>query len=137
MRVDIHHHAPPVDTRVLDKLDLILAEQELLMNSLERIEAAAAAYDGIEDRIAAMITDLKHQLADALSGTKLPPDVEARLAAIFPHLEENNGKLTEILTAAQPAADPAPVPVESPVTSTALPDEPAPTGTTDQQASEA
>lgn len=109
MRIDIHvhHHAPPVDTRALDKLDLILACMENLMTSLERIEAAVAKQTTLEDSALALITDLKHQVADALSGTRLPPDVEARLAAIFPTLEANNDRVTAALVANTDAA-PAP-----------------------------
>lgn len=112
MRLDIHHHA---DQRVIDALDFIKATQELIMDSLDRIEAAAARETTIEASIAAMVTDLKNQLADALSGTKLPPEVEARLAAIFPTLEANNDKLTAIITANTPADPPAgPAPASPP-----------------------
>lgn len=115
MRLDIYHHA---DQRVVDKLDMIISTQELIMDSLDRIEAAAARETTLEASVAAMVTDLKSQLADALSGTKLPPDVEARLAAIFPTLEANNDKLTSILTAntpAAPPADPKPTPDPAPI----------------------
>lgn len=100
MRLDIHlhHHADPVDTRVVDKIDLISAQLEILMDALDRIEAAAARQTTLEASIAAMVTDLKHQVSDALANTKLPADVEARLAAIFPTLEANNDRLTSILT---------------------------------------
>lgn len=131
MRLDIHmhHHADPVDTRVLDKLDLILAYLENLMTSLDRIEAAVAKQTTLEDSALALITDLKHQVADALAGAKLPPDVEARLAAIFPVLEGNNDRVAAAIvantgvvpgptTTPPPVADPAPTTTDAPAAPT-------------------
>lgn len=127
--IHVHHHADPVDTRAIDKLDLISAQLEIIMDSLDRIEAAAARETTLEASVAAMVTDLKGQLADALSGTKLPADVEARLAAIFPTLEANNDRLTSILTANTAAAPAAPDPKPDPAPTTAT-DAPSSSGTT-------
>lgn len=39
------------------------------------------------DRVRAFVSGVKHQVADALSGARLPAENEARLASIFPDLE--------------------------------------------------
>lgn len=106
MHLHIHHHA---DQRVVDKLDMILATQEILMDSIDRIVADVAAQSTEIESLKAFIVSLKNQVADALSGTTLPPAVEARLAAIFPPLEANTQAIADAIAAtpAPPAAAPA------------------------------
>lgn len=129
MHLHIHHHA---DQRVVDKLDMILATQEILMDSIDRIVADVTAQSTEIESLKAFIVSLKNQVADALSGTTLPPAVEARLAAIFPPLEANTQAIADAI-AATPAppvvapADPAPVPADP------VPADPAPV-TTDPNA---
>ena len=48
-----------------------------------------------EGKLAALITAIKHEVADALEGANLPPDNRSRLAAVFPDLEANTGRLHE------------------------------------------
>lgn len=106
MHLHIHHHA---DQRVVDKLDMILATQEILMDSIDRIVADVTAQSTEIESLKAFIVSLKNQIADALSGTTLPPAVEARLAAIFPPLEANTQAIADAIAAtpAPPAATPA------------------------------
>jgi len=122
MHLHIHHHA---DQRVIDKLDLLLATGELIMDSIDRLIDDVAKQKTVTDSTLALIQNLKNQVADALSGTKLPPAVEARLAAIFPDLESNTDRLTTAITDNTPAApaptsDPTPAPVDT------APSDPAP-----------
>lgn len=51
------------------------------------------------DSIQALIDGIKQQLADALSGTTLPADVQAKVDAVFAGLEANKAKLDKALNA--------------------------------------
>lgn len=111
MRLDIYHHA---DQRVVDKLDMILATQEILMDNADRIIADVQAQKTVIDGLKAFIAGLKGQIADALAGAKLSAEHEAKLAAIFPDLEANTDAITQAITT-QPDGSPAPAPTPDPV----------------------
>lgn len=114
MRLDIYHHA---DQRVVDKLDLLLATGEIMMDTIDRLIEDVAKQKTVIDSTTALIVNLKHQVAEALASAKLPPEAAAKLALIFPDLEANTASLAAALTdntpsapVPQPPADPAPTP---------------------------
>jgi len=98
---------------VLTKLGLIiqnqatgLANQETIMATLEQVAQDMTDETTAIDSVAALITGLQQQVADALSGVTLPPAVQAKVDAIFVTAEANKAKLAAALAANVP-----PVPV--------------------------
>lgn len=111
MRLNIHHyHHGDADqaTRVIDKLDILMAQQEMLMELIDRLVQDVEQQQTIIASMEKFIGNLKHQIAEALSGAKLSEDVAAKLAAIFPTLEGNTDRIAQAIaenTAAAPVAD--------------------------------
>lgn len=122
MRLDIYHHA---DQRVVDKLDMILATQEILMDNVDRLIEDVAKQSTTIESMKTFISGLKSQVADALAGAKLSAEHEAKLAAIFPSLEANTDAITAAITT---APDPVPVPVPTPDPAPAPTPQPDPVG---------
>ena len=107
MRLDIYHHiiASP---EVLFRLDLIIANQETIMATLDEVLADVAAESTAIDSLAALTAGLKRQVADALANTTLPPDVQAKIDAVFTGLEQNKQKVMDAITANQKPIEPQP-----------------------------
>lgn len=113
MRLDIHHHidlSPQLALRLSSmsrKLELIVQQQETIMATLDQVLADITEENTRLDSIAALIGGLRQQLADALSGANLPPEVQAKVDAIFTAAEANKGKIDDALNANTPAPPPA------------------------------
>lgn len=72
------------------------------MPTLDDILADVTAESTTIDSLSAFIAGLKQQLADALSGTTLPPAVQAKVDAVFAQAESNKQKLADALAANVP-----------------------------------
>lgn len=121
MRLNIHHyHHGDADqaTRVIAKLDILMAQQEMLMDLIDRLVQDVEQQQTIIASMEKFIGNLKHQIAEALSGAKLSEDVAAKLAAIFPTLEGNTDRIAQAIAENTAAADQtstgAPTPVPAP-----------------------
>lgn len=123
MQIHVHHHyvTDPAIARELARLN---ANLEKFMSDVDdfvtlmtgRIAAQKTQIEGV----AALLSSIKHQLADALQGEKLSPAAQAKLAAIMPALETNTAEITDAINANTDAAPPVSEPVP------AVPDDPAP-----------
>lgn len=107
MRVDIHIHLDPEIMGLLRsydwKLNLILKNQETMMATLDETLAAVTAEDTKVDSIIALVAGLKQQLADALSGTTLPPATQAKVDQIFAQATASAGKIDTAISANTPS----------------------------------
>lgn len=119
MHLHIHHHA---DQRVVDKLDLLTAGQEILMDNVDRLIEDVAKQKTAIESMKTFISGLKHAVAEALAGAKLSAEHEARLASVFPDLEANTDAITNAVIT---SPDDAPAPVDPAPVET----DPAPSGT--------
>lgn len=89
-----------------------------IMATLDELLANARAQDTRLDSVRELIASLRTEIADILSGAKLPKDVQAKVDELFAQLEKNNSEITQAL---QPPGAPVEVPVEP------APPEPVPT----------
>lgn len=89
------------------KLDLILANQEKIMASLDDVLSDITAETDAISSVSTLITGLKQQLADALSGTTLPPATQAKVDQIFAAAEANKAALATAILANTPEEPPA------------------------------
>lgn len=111
MQFHVHHHAVP-DRQTQQRLDLLLtlletviANQEKIMATLDEVLAAVNDESTQEDSIVALLQQLREQIAGLTSGT-LPPDVQAKVDAIFTGLQSNKAKLAAAV--ANTGSNPAP-----------------------------
>lgn len=93
--------------KLLEKCDLILANQEKIMASLDDVLSEVTDESTRLDSIQALIDGIKKQLADALAGTTLPPAVQTKVDAVFAGLTTNKGKIDTALNANVPPPPPA------------------------------
>lgn len=93
---------------VLRALSFIQQQERTIMHTLDEVAADVAAETTSIDSLSAMLTGIKKQLDDALSGTTLPPAVQTKVDAIFDAAEINKQKLADALAANVPPAPPAP-----------------------------
>lgn len=121
-RVHVVHES---DARLWQRLDWLYAQGERLHNVLEtvltnqailntKLETIMATLDDVLadvtaesagiDSLGVLITQLKEQVAGATSGT-LPPDVQAKVDAIFTQAEANKAKIMAAINA-QPGSTP-------------------------------
>ncbi len=96
IKADIHYHS---DVAVMKE---ILCQLEKIMTSLQDVLDAVTAESTKVDGIVTLIASLKQQIADALSGTTLPPAVQAKVDAVFAGLTANATKLDTALNANVP-----------------------------------
>ena len=81
------------------RLDRILKLLEQIMATLDDTLALVTKESTDLDSVKALMTGLKQQLADALSGTTLPPAVQAKVDAIFAVDTANAQKIADALAA--------------------------------------
>ena len=120
---EIHIHVHGLDDAlkkyVVAALETLLQRTENIMATLDQItqdiQDEATSIAGVST----LIAGLKQQLADALSGTTLPPAVQTKVDAIFAGAEANKAALAAALTTT-PSGSPVP-PVASPAPSTTPP----------------
>jgi hypothetical protein len=71
--------------------------------TLDQILQDVTDESSVIDSVTALIQGLKQQIADALTGTTLPPAVQAKVDAIFSTAEANKEKLAQALVDNTPA----------------------------------
>ena len=86
------------------KLDLILAKQEMMMASIDDILSDVTGETDMISSLSTLIAGIKQQLADALSGTTLPPAVQAKIDQVFAVAEANKQALSDAIVANTPSA---------------------------------
>lgn len=74
------------------------------MSRIDQIIADVQSQSDTTGRTRALIDNIKHWVAEALAGAKLPPDTNARLAEIFPALDANAEGIATALGGGAPAA---------------------------------
>lgn len=123
MQIHIYHHHEPAPSllRLLTRLN---SNMEKIMSTLDLLLDDVRAQKTQIDSLSALIANIKNQLRDALSGEKLSPAAEAKLAAIMPELEANTAEITAAINANTDAA-PAPAPDPFP-SGSELPTDPIP-----------
>ena len=77
------------------KLDLVLSKMETIMATLDQIIADVNAESSQLDSVSTLMAGIEQQLKDALSGTTLPPTVQAKVDAIFAQTEANAAKIAQ------------------------------------------
>lgn len=109
-----HHYQHPSDeiprwaAELNRKIDLIIGTQETIMATLDAVLADVTGESTQIAGISTLISGLEQQVADALSGTTLPPTVQAKVDAIFAQAEKNKADIATALAANTPAAPAAP-----------------------------
>lgn len=95
-RVDVHVHAADAafQKTVLAALAGLKDQGQTIMHTLDEVAQDMTEQTTLIDGISSLITGLKQQVADALSGAALPPAVQAKVDAIFDQAEANKVKLT-------------------------------------------
>lgn len=110
MRLDAMHSALE---RLGGQVATVLKNQGVIMASLDDILADVTAESAGIDSLGVLITQLKEQITGLTSGN-LPPDVQAKVDAIFTQAEANKGKIMAAINANGPAPTPAPTPAPAP-----------------------
>lgn len=127
MRLDIHHnyHADQTLQQRLDwlygqlerlhgQVAHIISNQESIMATLDEVLQAVKDESTQEDSVVVLLQQLREQIAGLVAGN-LPPDVQAKVDAVFTGLQANKAKLAGAIanTGPNPPA-PAPVPAPNP-----------------------
>lgn len=107
LRLDVYLHLDEVlhDHRldqILTIVKQIQTNTEKIMASLDETLAAVTAEDTKVDSIIALLAGLKAQLADVLSGTVVPPAVQAKIDQIFSQATNSAGKIDAAIAANTP-----------------------------------
>jgi hypothetical protein len=88
--------------RVLDSLSIIHQELHTIMASLSDILTDVTDEGTAIAGISTLVAGLRQQIADALSGTTLPPAVQTQIDAIFTQAEANKAAIATALAANTP-----------------------------------
>ena len=87
----------------LDRMELlliaILKKENEIMATLDEVLAKVTQESGSIDSLIALMEGIKQQLADALSGATLPPEVQAKVDAVFAGVEANINKVVAAIEA--------------------------------------
>lgn len=78
------------------------------MSTIDDVLTEVTDESGRLDSIQTLIEGVEKQLADALSGTTLPPAVQAKVDAVFTTLSANKAKIDKALNTGVPAPTPTP-----------------------------
>lgn len=103
MKFEIHHHHHFPD-ELVGMLRTIIRNQEKIMATLDEVLADVTAETTLIASLGTLITGLKDQLAAALADTTLPPEVQAKVDAIFAAAEANKTALANAVSANTPAS---------------------------------
>lgn len=79
-----------------------------IMATLDEVLADVADESTKLDSLSTFIAGLKQQILDALSGATLPPNVQAKVDAVFAGIEANKGKVVAAMDANVPPTPPTP-----------------------------
>jgi hypothetical protein len=114
---DPWRNAPPwaVELREMVRLVLmrenrIIDTENIIMSTLDDDLAEVTEQGSRLDSIDTLITTLNQRIADALSGTTLPPGVQAKVDAVFAGLQANKAKIDTALNTNVPPPAPTPAP---------------------------
>lgn len=92
---------------VFQQLNALTQQGVKIMASLDQVVQDVTDESTLEDSIITLLTNVQAQLAAILAGN-LPPDVQAKVDAVFASLEANKTKLAAAVAANTPAPPPAP-----------------------------
>jgi len=104
--IHVHHHfhdAP--SSEVIRLLNQIISNQGKAMATLDDVLSDVKDESTQIDSLSTLMDGIKQQLADALSGASLPPNVQAKVDAVFAGVEANKAKVVQALNAGTPAAN--------------------------------
>ena len=82
-----------VKTLEFDAFATLIGE---LMATLDDVKAAVDAQGPQLDAVVTAVAGIKAQLTQALSGTNVSPEVQAKIDAIFAGLQTNSSKISSI-----------------------------------------
>jgi uncharacterized coiled-coil protein SlyX len=91
-----------IQTTTESKLDSILANQEKIMATLDEVLTEVAKETTDISSLTTFIQGIQQQLADALSGVTLPPDVQAKVDAVFTNVTSNDAAVLAAMAANVP-----------------------------------
>lgn len=89
--------------KVLSKLNYIIQKLNTMAVTLDQTLQSVRDNATVGDSVIALLTDIKKRLDDALSGTTLPPEVQAKVDAIFQASEDDKAKLEAAILANTPS----------------------------------
>ncbi len=81
---------------------------EKMAKTLDEVLAAVTSEDTKIDSLITLVTGLKQQLADALSGVTLPPATQAKVDALFDNVTAKAAAVQAALDANVPPTPPTP-----------------------------
>jgi hypothetical protein len=96
--------------RVLLQQGRASRKETIIVKDLDQVLADIADESTQIGSLAVLTASLKQQLADALSGTTLPPGVQDKIDAVFAGVEANKAKIVDAINLNTPVAPPEPVP---------------------------
>lgn len=99
---------------IIDGQRAIIGKENYIMNTLDDDLAAVTAQGTRLDSVNVLLTSVETQLADALSGTTLPPAAQAKVDALFTALHANDAKIDTALNSNVPPPPPAAPPAAAP-----------------------
>lgn len=82
-----------------DKFNQILKEVKKMNEKLDQILAVINEESTVADTLIGLIQGIKQQLADALAGTVVTPEVQAKIDAILSQATANKQKLSDAVIA--------------------------------------
>lgn len=82
---------------------LLIDIRNEIMASIDQLAQEIADETTLIDGVSTLVSGLQQQLSDALSGAQIPPQVQAKIDAVFVAAEANKAKLTRALAAGTPA----------------------------------
>jgi hypothetical protein len=101
------HQTPPWAVEILKQQRVVIAKLETIMATIDDVLKDVTDESGRLDSLSALIAGLKQQLADALAGTTLPPEVQTKIDQVFAQAEANKAKIDTALNTGVPPASPA------------------------------
>lgn len=85
-----------------------------MARTLDETLAAVTAESTKTDSIIALLSGIEQQLKDALAGTTLTPETQAKVDAIFDAATASSAKIDAAIAAGTPPAPPPPTPAPAP-----------------------
>jgi hypothetical protein len=92
----------------------ILDMKEKIVATIDQLAQDVSDESTLIESVATLITGLRQQILDALSGATLPEAVQAKVNAVFATAESNKARLTSALATGTAAED---VPIDQPASS--------------------
>lgn len=77
-----------------------------MAKTLDEVLADVTGEGSQIDSLVALVNGIEQQLKDALANTTLPPDVQAKVDAVFDAVEANKAKVVGAINANTPVAQP-------------------------------